>query len=165
MMGVANKRKLYALEQRLQTSKALWDACVCSTPPIGTSIPISAIFSPEDGRHIEPAWLLWRQWLASLVVVVEGWQRLELVDGFINARIKQWKSDGTLKVLVDFRNAVYHFSPDLDDDRLKEVLYIGMADGTVHRLRQLQHALDQYFQNWRQNTDLSGIGLWQVKAS
>lgn len=165
MNGQMNKRRVYALVQCLQTSKALWKACQESSPAPGTPIPVSAIFSPPDGQDIEAAWLLWRQWIASLVVVIEGWQRLQLRDGFINARINRWTNDGTLKALIDFRNAVYHFTPILDDKRLVEVLYIGMADGTISYLLQLQGALDQYFAKWKQTTNLAGIGLWQSIAS
>ncbi len=62
-------------------------------------------------------------WFASLNVVIEGWEMLGLHDPVIDALLTH--EDNFRSRLLRFRNATFHFSPDLFDARVVELLGLG----------------------------------------
>lgn len=65
------------------------------------------------------------QWLASLYVVIEGWQKLGEKDGRIEKILNICPK--YLELLRRYRNAVYHYQPTLFDERFAEFTKEGSA--------------------------------------
>jgi len=62
-------------------------------------------------------------WYASLHVVIEGWESLGLHDPVIDALLAH---EGNFKSLLKrYRNATFHFSPDLLDARVVKMIDLG----------------------------------------
>ncbi|WP_297576245.1 hypothetical protein [uncultured Deefgea sp.] len=59
-------------------------------------------------------------WLASLYVVVEGWQELEKCDPAISNLISKY--DDYYQLIRRFRNAVYHFQPKPMSEKITDFL-------------------------------------------
>lgn len=55
------------------------------------------------------------QWYASLYVVIEGWQELEIQDNFINRILADHQK--LINILRRYRNCIYHFQKNLIDKR------------------------------------------------
>ena len=149
------------LRQYCRTARVLMQSYETSAAGIAGPVPISDLFSPPDGADIPEAWLLLRQWYASLYAVIEGWKRLDLSDRSVNFALAGLKRTGAIRILKEFRNSVYHFSPHVVDERQVDLMLAGAADGTIGRLVRFQDAVTAYLDQWKTETDLSGIGWWQ----
>lgn len=57
-------------------------------------------------------------WLASLYVVIEGWEELSLDSSTINKLLSRYRD--FVSVLRRFRNGVYHYQPQIFNSRLTE---------------------------------------------
>jgi hypothetical protein len=79
-------------------------------------------------------------WYAGLYVVVEGWRRLRLRDARIEELLKQ---PDMVRLLKQYRNAVFHFSTTYNDDRLIAFLKEGAESARWARF--LNRAFGRYF--------------------
>ena len=55
------------------------------------------------------------QWLASVWVVVEGWRHLAIKDSIIDGLLDEWPH--YCELLRRYRNGVFHYQPELLDER------------------------------------------------
>ncbi len=55
------------------------------------------------------------QWLASVWVVVEGWRQLAIKDSTIDGLLDEWPH--YCELLRRYRNGVFHYQPELLDER------------------------------------------------
>ena len=102
----------------------------------------------EAAEQAARAWLLpvffyGSYWLASLYVVVEGWQELGLHD----ARVDQLLERAFVDLLRRNRNAVLHYQPEYLDRRVVELVASSQGEGSG-RARELHEALSEYFLRW-----------------
>src|ERR1041384_1176867 len=70
----------------------------------------------DTGKSEWLTFALASQWLASLWVVVEGWREGPVTDTLINKLLDLYPDYCDL--LRRFRNGVYHYQPEIFDDRL-----------------------------------------------
>jgi hypothetical protein len=119
--------------------------------------------SPRDGEH--PAITQARSFdavsalgffYASLYVVVEGWRDLGLEDEEINGLIASENTD----LLRRFRNGIFHFQPDVDDERF--LAFLDDAEEPVDWARALHSAFARWFQDWAR--EKLGFGPDDVEA-
>lgn len=76
--------------------------------------------NPDDVDSSTAEWrsfALAAQWLASVPVLIEGWQKLKMPEGLINRLLDAYPDYCDL--LRRFRNGVYHFQPEIFDERLR----------------------------------------------
>ena len=71
----------------------------------------------DDGEAEWRSFALAAQWLASVPVLIEGWQKLGMSEGMINRLLNAYPDYCDL--LRRFRNGVYHFQPEIFDERLR----------------------------------------------
>ena len=74
------------------------------------------------------------QWYGSLYVVVEGWQKLQLEDKFINELLNDHQD--LIDLLRRYRNCVYHFQPKLLDNR---IINFGKTKKNIHLWLEFLH--------------------------
>lgn len=118
------QRAFLALERYFVWCRGLWTS-VASTREVVDAFDFDPETMPalEDmGEHSLGAML---HWLASISVVIEGWEELELIDATVDSLLLQGgsaKDEGSLRHrLQRFRNAVFHFqSRGTDDARFKD---------------------------------------------
>lgn len=100
---------------------------------------------PADGMELR----LWLSapfayacyWFATLYVVVEGMQQLDLTDPTLTTLL----NDGDkLQKLRRFRNGVYHYQTDYFDNRINDFLAKSYTDWATD----LHAGLSQYFLDW-----------------
>lgn len=105
--------------------------------------------SPNENT-VENAKQEWRflalmsQWFAGLWVVIEGWVELDLS----NSRIEELISTNTenCSLLKRFRNGVFHYQPNIFDDRL--VGFLDKGDDTLLWAWSLQYEFKRYLWEW-----------------
>lgn len=97
---------IQALLEYFLWSEALWaqaEKAFAEGRTEGTGdLPVAVML--EEGRHWPGGLVV--HWLASLLVVVEGWERLGLTDPAVD-RLVSLPHASTLR---NFRNVIYHFS-------------------------------------------------------
>jgi hypothetical protein len=90
-----------------------------------------------------PVFFYGSSWLASLFVVVEGWQKLCLhddeVDRLLDAKF--------LDLLRRNRNAIFHYQPEYLDNRVLQFVQ-GSREKGPGQARELHEALSGYFLRW-----------------
>jgi hypothetical protein len=162
-----NRKRLqatYRLKQYFRAAQAQRRAWQRELALLPDRVPSAAILSPPDGEDMATAWHFLRHRFAALYTVVEGWQRQDLSDLQVNIALGSLKSHGGLKLLKAFRHSVYHFSASPIDERDRDFLIFGLADGTIERVCRLEDAFEAYFQGWAARSDLTGIGYWQESS-
>jgi hypothetical protein len=93
---------------------------------------------------------------ASLYVVIEGWHELKLDDDEIDGLI----ASGNTDLLRRFRNGIFHFQHDFDDDRF--LGFLNDAHEPVGWARRLHSAFARWFRRWAH--DSVGFGPDDVEA-
>ena len=77
----------------------------------------------RDQDDVDSSTAEWRsfalaaQWLASVPVLIEGWRKLKMPEGLINRLLDAYPD--YCDQLRRFRNGVYHFQPEIFDERLR----------------------------------------------
>jgi hypothetical protein len=80
-------------------------------------------------------------WFATLYVVVEGMQELQLTNPPLSTLLKD---DDKLQKLRRFRNGVYHYQTDYFDNRIRDFLSAPYMDWAS----ELHGQLSQFFHDW-----------------
>jgi hypothetical protein len=155
--------EVYALAQHVRTASLLRDQYLSLAASSDSGlVPVRSMFVGDAGENIEPRWLLLRLWYAAVFVSIEGWEKLELSDGFVDAGIKDLHTRREYVALKRFRNAVFHLQDDPYSEKLTEVLFVGAASGMLERIERIHSAMEFFFKRWRDKTDLSGAGSWPI---
>jgi hypothetical protein len=81
-------------------------------------------------------------WYASLYVVCEGWQKLDLKDSFIESLL----ASKNLKLLRRYRNATYHFQKNYYHEKVID--FISGGPNVVSWVRKLNNEFGRFFLNW-----------------
>lgn len=90
-----------------------------------------------------PVFFYGSYWLASLYVVLEGWQALQLQD----AKVDRLMDREFVDLLRRHRNAILHYQPQYLDRRV-EALVIDSAGTRAGHAREVHDALSEYFLRW-----------------
>jgi hypothetical protein len=92
----------------------------------------------DKAAEIE-SFLYMSYWYGGLYVVIEGWQELSLSDHTIDAMIQS----SNVQLLKRYRNGVFHFQKEYNDERFLAF----MRDGhdTVQWVRSLNLEFGRYF--------------------
>jgi hypothetical protein len=83
---------------------------------------------------------------ASLFVVIEGWREL----GFEDEEIDGYLASENTDLLRRFRNGVFHFQKDFDDQRFMG--FLDDAEEPVDWARGLNSAFSRWFDEWGRKT-------------
>ena len=78
-------------------------------------------------------------WYATLFVVIEGWGKSRLSD----SRIDNLLSSPNVSLLRRYRNGVFHFQAQYDDERFIELIRDG--ENVVEWIRNLNQELGRFF--------------------
>ncbi len=78
-------------------------------------------------------------WYAGLYVVVEGWRTLNLTDPVIDRLLQSENTD----LLKRYRNGVFHFQSDYDDERF--LAFVRDGNDSVSWVRELNTEFGGYF--------------------
>lgn len=157
---LAERQKSYiALERYFVWCRGLWLAVNASRATVDAFRFDPEVMSPQDdiGEHSLGAML---HWLASLCVVVEGWEELKLSDVAVDALLSEGgdpKVEGTLRHgLQRFRNGVFHFQArGTDDPRFKRF----WEDDVIKWAVPLERAFERFFREaW--GTQQQSIDTW-----
>ncbi len=148
----ARQRAYIALERYFIWCRGLWKAVEASRPAVDAFRFDPEVASPQDdiGEHSLGAML---HWLASLCVVIEGWEELEFHDEAIDDLLDHGgdpKIVGTLRHrLQRFRNGVFHFQPTgTEDPRFKDF----WSDQVVNWAIPLERQFERFFRDaWSSN--------------
>src|SRR5262245_38342932 len=93
---------LYMLLKRVDYLRQLWSEAAKAARDSGSVVDAVAL----EGPLFVPIWATATLCLASLHVVVEGWERLGLKDEDIDALLRETSRVAALR---DLRNGVFHF--------------------------------------------------------
>ena len=86
-------------------------------------------------------------WYGQLYVVAEGWRKLALADPVVD----QVLASPNLDLLRRFRNGVFHFQAQYNDERFMALFRDGNA--AVHWVRSLHKAFSDYFLWWTESAN------------
>jgi len=81
-----------------------------------------------DMKNVKNTWrafALFSQWLASLYVLVEGWEHLGVTDAGLDKLLSGQAAPGYRDLLRRYRNAVFHYKPRLAEVRFAEFVREG----------------------------------------
>ena len=96
----------------------------------------------KRGQNEEIDAFMWLSlWYGLLYVVIEGWQELQLHDQAVNRLLSSRNTD----LLRRYRNGVFHFQADYDDERFLQLL---SSEQTARWARDLSDALGRAFVRW-----------------
>jgi hypothetical protein len=95
-------------------------------------------FSYEGTAQIE-SFLYMSYWYAGLYVVIEGWKALELSDTVIDELV----NSPNVELLRRYRNGVFHFQRNYNDQRFDEFMTQGTDE--VAWVRSLNEQFGRYF--------------------
>lgn len=84
-------------------------------------------------------------WYGGLYVVIEGWKQLKLEDNKIDSLL----GSSNVELLRRYRNGVFHFQKQYNDERF-EAFYREGKD-TVKWIRSLNLEFGRFFLNWCKN--------------
>jgi hypothetical protein len=73
---------------------------------------------PADEPAVGLQFVLMLKWYASLYVAIEGWSKCPLSDATVDELLRDPAFDHNLQLLRRFRNGVYHYQPELINDKL-----------------------------------------------
>ena len=92
-----------------------------------------------DGAAQIEGFLYMSYWYGGLYVVIEGWRKLRLSDAVIDAMLQSTN----VELLRRYRNGVFHFQKDYNDERF----FAFMKEGTdsVAWVRSLNLQFGRYF--------------------
>jgi hypothetical protein len=90
-----------------------------------------------------PVFFFGSYWLASLYVVVEGWQEIGLDD----PEVSKLLDEEFLQRLRRHRNAVLHYQPKYLDRRV-ETMFTENSGSWIGQARSLHDALSRFFLEW-----------------
>lgn len=93
----------------------------------------------DDMVFLEYVHLYMSYWYASLYVVIEGWQAMNLKDDAINGLL----DSPYLDLLRRYRNAVFHFQKRFSDKRFMELMLAG--EESVDWVRNVHSEFGRYF--------------------
>ena len=79
----------------------------------------------EDEPTFGPATVLMLQFYAALWVAIEGWRQCPLSDETVDELLTDVAFEENVQLLRRFRNGVYHYQPDLINERLLAFLREG----------------------------------------
>ncbi|OGK13478.1 hypothetical protein A3A93_01465 [Candidatus Roizmanbacteria bacterium RIFCSPLOWO2_01_FULL_38_12] len=82
-------------------------------------------------------------WYASMYVVIEGWLELKLHDKKIDVFLKNAKY---IQLLRRYRNGVFHFQKDYEDNRF-EIFFKRGSDFNIW-VDEIYHEFDRFFLEW-----------------
>jgi hypothetical protein len=82
-------------------------------------------------------------WLATLHVVVEGWQELNLHDPRVDDLLR---TNDRVSALRRYRNGVFHFQPTYFDTRVTD--FAASGDAVVDWAHELHEAFGAWFLSW-----------------
>jgi hypothetical protein len=94
---------------------------------------------PSTGTAQIESFLYMSYWYAGLYVVIEGWQELHLSDSVIDGLLQS----PNVKLLRRYRNGVFHFQSDYNDQRFEEFMTQGTDE--VAWVRVLNEQFGRYF--------------------
>jgi hypothetical protein len=74
-----------------------------------------------QGKHPDGplAWLHLELWYACLVPVLEGWRKEKIKNAAVTAFMRHHRK---IKLLIQCRNVVFHYSPHYFDERTMELI-------------------------------------------
>lgn len=134
-----------ALERYFVWCRGMWLAVDASRAAVESFRFDPEVMPAQDdiGEHSLGTML---HWLASLCVVVEGWEELMLDDHQVNKLLQKGgdpKVEGTLRHgLQRFRNGVFHFQPrGTDDPRFRRF----WEDDVIQWAIPLERAFERFF--------------------
>jgi hypothetical protein len=84
------------------------------------------------------------QWLASVPVLIEGWRKLRMSEDLINRLLDAYPDYCDL--LRRFRNGVYHFQPEIFDERLQAFPMAG--EETLYWVIALFYEFKRFLWEW-----------------
>lgn len=93
----------------------------------------------SEGKPQIETFLYMSYWYAGLYVVIEGWQKLNLLDALIDDLLKS----RNVELLRRYRNGVFHFQPRYDDKRFTDFMENGIDEVTW--VRSLNQQFGRYF--------------------
>jgi hypothetical protein len=95
---------------------------------------------PElEGTAFIESFLYMSYWYGGLYVVIEGWKALKLSDGVIDEFLKS----SNVELLRRYRNGVFHFQRDYNDERFNE--FMRQGNDAVTWVRSLNEQFGRYF--------------------
>ena len=100
------------------------------------------------------------QWYASLWVVVEGWQALQMSDPFIDGLLNN--QPPYCELLRRYRNGVFHYQPDFLDERFFAFLREG--SGPVEWTHALRDEFLRFLWEWPDRTSPDRAAAYQLRA-
>src|ERR1700688_3247229 len=74
-----------------------------------------------DGKAEIESFLYMSYWYGGLYVVIEGWRELELTDTAIDELLQS----SNVELLRRYRNGVFHFQRDYNDERFRAFMEEG----------------------------------------
>jgi hypothetical protein len=89
-------------------------------------------------REIE-SFLYMSYWYGGLYVVIEGWRKLMLTDTVIDGLLQS----PNVELLRRYRNGVFHFQPEYNDQRFLEFMEQGVDE--VNWVRSVNEQFGRYF--------------------
>ncbi|MBX9809358.1 hypothetical protein K2X92_03155 [Candidatus Gracilibacteria bacterium] len=90
-------------------------------------------------------WLYLDLWYGSLVVLIEVYKKMGIKDGVINKLLKS----KNLKLLIDYRNSIFHFH---EDDNRQQKFY--EETSTVNWVRETHSEFNRFFLEKIKNGEL-----------
>lgn len=93
-------------------------------------------------------------WYSALYVVVEGWEELGLSHPDINQHLDNPHKD----VLRRFRNGVFHFQRNWQDDRF--LVFIDDVEGAHRWAVRLASLFESFFRTWEADVSVMNEWLW-----
>ena len=95
-----------------------------------------------DGHFAIETNLYMSYWYGGLYVVIEGWKKLKLLDSRINPLLKS----KNVSLLKRYRNGVFHFQENYNDNRFLD--FITQGENCVAWIRQLNSEFGRFFLGW-----------------
>lgn len=157
---MANIQAIYALSQYVRTLSLLRADALAAISDWTMPIMSRELFVGPAGSDVAEMWLRVRVWYGYAYVVLEGWKELGLTDPQVDAAIVALRQSNRWEMLRRFRNANFHLQNDPTTDKFSDLLTTGQGIGAIQQLDRAQLALDQYFAEWRNRTDLTTADHW-----
>lgn len=132
--------RLHALRQQVRTATLMRAQAALLLQDEPSLVPLSAVLG-SDQTDLRDGYLFLRLWLATLYVAVEGWEALGCSDERVDVGLKNLRLDGSLDALRRFRNFVFHWHRETDDDRAVELLLVRASGSLMYELGKVNDAL------------------------